>query len=205
MSKQKNRGKNSNYSPKTKIGRNGKTLCCNFFAGAGARKSTVASLLHGFLKLHGITSEYTAEYAKDLAWEGRLELKKLNDIKIFGEQHNRQFRLNGQVDIIISDSPLLLSSVYRESDPLMDALVMREYNKYENINFYMRRPKKYIRRGRKESRAEATKIDNKVRDLLDDRAINYKVIEGTLEGVNFVLETILKRLNVKQTYRIQRI
>ena len=179
-------------------------MCVNFYAGAGARKSTIASILHGFLKLHGITSEYTAEYAKDLAWEGRLDLK-INDMKIFGEQHNRQFRLNGKVDCIVSDSPLLLSSVYRSSDPLMDALVMREYNKYDNINFYMKRPTKYIQHGRKENRDEATKIDTKVLDLLNDRAIPFTTVEGTAEGANIVLSTILERLNTKQLYKVQRI
>jgi hypothetical protein len=192
----------SNYIPKTLVGKMGKTICVNFCAGAGARKSTVASLLHGFLKLHGITSEYTAEYAKDLAWEGRLDLK-INDIKIFGEQHNRQFRLNGKVDCIISDSPLFLSSVYRGQDSLMDALVMREYHKYDNINFYLKRPEKYIRRGRKENREGAVEIDNKVLELLNNKAIPYTTIQGTVDGVNTVLKIILERLNVKQLYKMQ--
>ena len=58
-------------------------------------------------------------------------------MKLFGEQSHKQWRLKGQVDIIISDSPLLLSSVYRESDSLMDALIMQEFNKYDNMNFLL--------------------------------------------------------------------
>ena len=106
----KKRQRSENYRPKTEAGKQGKTICVNLFAGAGARKSTIACTVHGILKMHGITSEYTGEYAKDLAWEGRLGLR-LNQVHIFGEQHDRQFRLGGQVDCIISDSPLLLSSV----------------------------------------------------------------------------------------------
>ena len=201
MGKKKQRSEN--YRPKTKIGQNGKTICVNFYAGAGARKSTVACVLHGLLKMHGVTSEYTAEYAKDLAWEGRLGLK-LNQIHLFGEQHNRQFRLDGQVDCIISDSPLLLSSVYRTSDTLMDALVMQEFNKYENINFYIIRGKSYIKKGRHETKTQATKIDKKILNFLNYKQIPYTKIDGTINGINQVLETILKRLNVTQKYKVCR-
>lgn len=201
----KDRKRSKNYSPQTEVGqKQEKTKCVNFFAGAGARKSTMATILHGMLKMHGITSEYTAEFAKDLAWEGRLELP-INDMYVFGQQHNRQFILNGKVDCIISDSPLLLSSVYRSNDSLMDALVMQEFNKYENINFYMVRPKEYNRKGRKENKAEATKIDQKTKSMLDYKQIPYYTIKGDLEGINFVLQIILKRLNTKQEYVIRKI
>ena len=193
--------RSENYRPKTTVGKQGKTICVNLFAGAGARKSTIACILHGILKMHGITSEYTGEYAKDLAWEGRLGLK-LNQIHIFGEQHNRQFRLDGQVDCIICDSPLLLSSVYRTNDNLMDALIMQEFNKYENINFYVNRGEVYIKRGRKESKKQATKIDEKIINLLNYKQIPYTKIEGTMEGVNQILETILKKLKVRQLYKV---
>jgi len=197
----KKKQRSENYRPKTEAGKQGKTICVNLFAGAGARKSTIACIVHGILKMHGITCEYTGEYAKDLAWEGRLGLR-LNQVFIFGEQHNRQFRLGGQVDCIISDSPLLLSSVYRTSDSLMDALIMQEFNKYGNINFYVNRGETYIKRGRRETRKQATKIDEKIINLLNDKHVPYIKIDGTMEGVNHVLETILKRLNVTQKYKV---
>ena len=199
----KKKQRSENYRPKTEAGKQGKTICVNFFAGVGARKSTIACTVHGILKMHGITSEYTGEHAKDLAWERRLGLR-LNQVHIFGEQHNRQFRLDGQVDCIISDSPLLLSSVYRTSDSLMDALLMQEFNKYENINFYVNRGKAYIKKGRRETRIQATKIDEKIINFLDYKQIPYTKIEGTADGINQVLETILKRLNVTQKYKVCR-
>jgi hypothetical protein len=162
-------------------------------------KSTIATFLHAMLKMHGVTSEYTAEYAKDLAWEGRLDLA-VDDLKLFGEQQHRQFRLKGKVDCIISDSPLLLSSIYRTNDNLLNALVLQEFNKYENINFYVIRKKKYIRRGRKEGKKEATKIDKKTRGYLDHNQIGYTEVEGSWDGALKVLEIVLKRLNIKQQY-----
>lgn len=193
------RTKNPNYIPQYWKGE--KTLCVNFLAGAGAGKSTIAVLLHGFLKMHGVTSEYTAEYAKDLAFEGRLELA-IDDLKLFGEQQHRQFRLRGKVDAIISDSPILLSSIYRTNDNLLDALVMQEFNKYENLNFYVVRKKRYIKAGRKETKEEATKIDTRTRKFLDDKQIPYTVVEGTWEGANQVLKIVLEKLNITQKYKI---
>ena len=195
--------KNPNYNPKTKVGTdNKKTICVNFFAGAGAGKSTVASIVHGFCKMHNVTSEYTAEYAKDMAWEGRLDLK-INDVHIFGEQHNRQFRLNGQVDCIISDSPLLLSSVYRTSDTLLHAFVLQEFKKYENLNFFVKRTKPFIKKGRQGGLSYATSIDQKIINMLDNEQIPYTTITGDLEGVNKAISIVLKRLNVTQKYIIR--
>ncbi|KKM97405.1 hypothetical protein LCGC14_1168310 [marine sediment metagenome] len=193
--------RSKNYRPATKAGARGKTLCVNLFAGAGARKSTIACTVHGLLKTHGITSEYTGEYAKDLAWEGRLTLK-VDQMKVFGEQSHRQFRLRGQVDVIISDSPLLLSSVYRTSDTLMDALILQEHNKYNNMNFFVSRGVSYIRKGRHETKKEAIEIDNKIIKLLNDKQIVYDSIGGEAEAINFVLGKVLQRLNIKQRYKI---
>ena len=196
--------RSENYKPKTEVGKQGKTICINFFAGAGAGKSTMASTVHALLKMHNINSEYTAEYAKDLAWEGRLELRK-NDIKIFSEQHNRQFRLQGQVDCIISDSPLLLSTIYRTPpDLLLHALVLQEFKRYDNLNFYVKRNKPFIPRGRQGNKRDATKIDSKTLKMLENEQIPFEIVKGTWEGANHVLKTVLKKLKVRQQYRVCR-
>ena len=88
------------------------TICINLFAGAGAGKSTIASGVFSLLKHHNVNAELITEYAKDLVWEGRLHLNR-NDIEIFTEQLKRQFRLHGKVDVMITDSPILLSRIIR--------------------------------------------------------------------------------------------
>jgi hypothetical protein len=196
--------RSKNYRPSTDEGGKGKTICVNLFGGAGIRKSTIACTVHGLCKIHGITSEYTGEYAKDLAWEGRLALK-VNQMKLFGEQHHKQWRLNGQVDIIISDSPLLLSSVYRTSDTLMDAIILQEHNKYDNMNFYLRRKSDYVKKGRHETKKEAITIDKKILKMLSDKHIPFDIIDGEWYASNYVLEKILKRLNIKQRYKVCKI
>lgn len=195
-----------NYKPKTDVGvKQKKTLCVNFFAGQGAGKSTIATTTQGMLKMHNVNSEYTAEHAKDLAWEGRLSLK-LNQMHLFAEQHNRQFRLNGQVDCIITDSPLPLCSVYQQPfDSLFHAMVMREFKKYENINFYIKRVKPYNPAGRLGDLKRGEDIDEKTMIMLDNEQIPYVVVNGDWCGANTVLKNVLERLNIKQLYETCRI
>lgn len=195
-----------NYSPQTEIARKSeKTLVVNLGSGAGAGKSTTACTLQGIFKMHGITSEYTGEHAKDMAWDGRLKLKR-NDVHMFAEQHNRQFRLDGQVDCIITDSPLFLTSVYKSpQDKILDALVMQEFNKYDNITFYIVRKKEFIARGREGDIKDAQEIDTATLDFLNNNNIPYTKIDGTWEGINQIAEMVLERLNVKQLYKICKI
>ena len=112
------------------------TICVNLFAGAGAGKSTCASGVFTLLKHHNVNAELITEYAKDLVWEERLHLNR-SDLEIFTEQLKRQHRLKGKVDVMVTDSPILLSSVYIEPiDELFHATVMREFKKYNNFYFF---------------------------------------------------------------------
>jgi len=180
------------------------TICVNLFAGAGAGKSTCATGIFTLLKHHNVNAEYVSEYAKDLVWEERLHLQR-NDLDIFTEQAKRQFRLNGKVDVMITDSPILLSSVYIQPfDELFHAIVMREFKKYNNMNFYINRIKQYLRIGRHESESGAKRIDEKVKEFLIREQIRYEERFGNNDTVNYIAGLVLKQLGKKQEYFITR-
>lgn len=174
------------------------TQCLNFFAGPGSGKSSIATGVFSILKHHNVNCEYTGEYAKTLAWDGRLT-GKVNSLKIFAEQHHRQFILDGKVDIIISDSPLLLSSAYvKPFDELFHAMVSREFKKYSNMNYFILREKEFIQKGRKENFEESKKMDENIYSLLEREQIPFKVVDGNYNAVNDIVEEVLERLGKRQ-------
>ncbi len=180
------------------------TILVNLFAGAGAGKSTCASGVFSLLKHHNVNAELITEYAKDLVWEGRLHLNR-NDMEIFSEQLRRQHRLRGKVDVMVTDSPILLSSIYIEPfDELFHATVMREFKKYNNMNYYIKRVKPYMKIGRAESKNGAKKIDDKVIEFLDREQVIYEKRLVDNETVNYITGLILGKLGIKQQYWIRR-
>ena len=94
---------------------NKKTIVVNLLAGPGAGKTTCAWEIASELKKRNLETEYVPEYAKEFVWEnktdildGSLEHQKI----LYEEQKRRVDRLLGKVDVIVTDSPTILSLLY---------------------------------------------------------------------------------------------
>lgn len=163
------------------------TTVINFFAGPGSGKSTTATGLFSRLKQEGHLAEYVSEYAKDVTWEGTHKLLE-NQLHIFSEQFRRQWRLQGKVRYVITDSPLLLSGVYyqhyrdapgqsvRYTKAFGDALLRtidEAYNSFNNVNVFIFRDKPYVQVGRSQEMEEADAISTEVLDFIADRGVPY--------------------------------
>ena len=180
----------------------------NFFCGPGCGKSTTAAALFTLLKLHdGIHCELVTEYAKDLVWEERHKTFE-NQFYLFAKQQHRVWRVADKVDFTITDSPLLLSNIYSEhynrycANATFYDYVLTEFNRYNNINFFIERKKKYTDAGRNESKQEAQIIDKKIKDYLHTHDIKYTSINGDMAGINTALDTILNLTGVNKKYEI---
>jgi len=150
-----------------------KTLFINLFGGPGTGKSTLCASIFTELKIKGIDCEMALEYAKDVVWEESFTKLK-NQIYIFGKQHSRIHRLIGKVDVVITDSPLINSIVYDQTDnPYLKSLVLHEFDKLNSINYFLNRGVSYNPNGRVQSIEDALKVDEKYRSLLVDNNIPF--------------------------------
>lgn len=168
------------------------TLVVNLFAGPGAGKSTGAAYVFSELKLRGIDCELVTEFAKDKVWEDNKEVFK-NQFYITGKQSFKISRCYGKVDFIITDSPILLGSIYTDSDKFKDA-VIEEFNKYNNLNIFIDRVKAYNPNGRNQTEEESKEIDNNLKEFLYKNNIDFISVPGNEAGYGRIIEEILKTI-----------
>ena len=87
-------------------------IVINFFGGPNSGKSTQAAGLFYKMKLEGYSVEHVNEYAKMCVWENRMEMLE-DQLYVMAKQNRRVKRLEGKVGYAVTDSPILLSSIYR--------------------------------------------------------------------------------------------
>lgn len=173
------------------------TLVVNLFAGPGSGKSTGAAYIFAKLKMRGINAELVTEYAKDLVWADNLSTLA-NQIHVYGEQSGRISRVAGKVQVIITDSPLLMSSCYcKETTPYHDAfcqLVKQDFEQYTNINYFLKRIKAYNPAGRLQDETAAKEKDSEIKAHLIANNTLYEEVKGFVDGYDKIVEDISKLL-----------
>lgn len=174
-----------------------KTIVVNMFAGPGAGKTTCAWQVASELKKRGYITEYVPEYAKELVWDknfdqldGTLDHQK----QLLEVQAHRLERLKGQVDFIVTDSPLMLNAIYLTGSPeemkRYTDQVYRRFAAYDNFSVFIQRGKSFEQAGRIHDLEQSRKIDQQIKDLLHD----YKIYYGTYtyETVRLVTDNCIK-------------
>ena len=114
------------------------TLFVNLFAGPGTGKSTTAAGLFYTLKNNSHNAELIQEYAKDKVWGEDFKTLQFQPY-ILGKQLYRQFRLMGQVDVAITDSPVLFSHIYKGFGWVegSDDVLLKQFNLFNNLNIFL--------------------------------------------------------------------
>lgn len=171
----------------------------NLFAGAGAGKTTAAWGLCYNLKLMGFNVEYVNEICKDLIWEGKTELLDGtfdNQCNLIDIQNEKLRRLVGSVDIIVTDSPLLLYAAYaQENKQAVEDKALSEFNEYNNYNIFIKRNESipFEQVGRIHNLEQSKEKDGQIRALLDENNLSYK--EYTATEVEFMSAEIQQHIN----------
>lgn len=172
------------------------TLVINLMGGPCSGKSTIASGLFYNLKKLGYNCELALEFAKDKVWEE--SLKVLDDqFYIFGKQFHKIFRLNGKVDVIITDSPLIMSLYYNKMpSKYFNDFVVEQFNQFNNLTFFIERnDNAYEESGRIQTKEEAEQIDKDIKNLMSLYYIKFHTLSCEI-AVDEITEIIK---NIKTT------
>lgn len=184
-------------------------IVVNLYGGPGSGKSTTAAGVFHELKVRGVNAELVTEYAKDKVWDKSLNMLD-NQLYIAAKQYHRQWRLIDQVDVIVTDSPLLLGLYYNRAynpkgitarkhiAPIFESLTLELYKSFENVNYFLNRTKPYNPKGRVQTEEQSIKIDQAIIGLLNEHGIYYLSLDGDLEAHITIANSITGLLDVKK-------
>ncbi len=139
-------------------------LVVNLFGAPGAGKSTGASYVFSQLKMMGVNAELVTEFAKD------------------------------KVDVVITDSPILLSAFYANDLVLgdeFDKLVTKVFNSYNSINVFINRVKPYNPSGRFQNETESDELSSKLLRFVTEHGVACRHYNGDLNGYDTLINDIL--------------
>ena len=179
------------------------TAIVNIFGGPGIGKSTTAAHLFALLKWRGVSCELVGEYAKERTWlEDFTTLD--NQLYVFGKQHHRQQAVVGQVDVIITDGPLLNSLVYHSdrTSSTFKKLVVEQFNRTNYFNVLLKRHKPYYEEGRSQSEKEAREIDRRIELLLLEHGIPHLDWTAGPENMPALVDELINRLAINPPHLV---
>lgn len=184
-----------NIQPITK-----QTVVVNCFAGPGAGKTTCAWEIASELKKHGIEAEYVGEYAKELVWDGNSKLldgSLQSQQQLYDVQNHRVHRLLGKVDVVVTDSPAILSAMYlKQPNAEFESKIIKDFMLQHNFNLFINRGDTFQQTGRIHNLEESKAIDKQIKNLLENNNIYYGIYEhSTINKVVRNIRTHLQKAN----------
>ena len=172
-------------------------LVVNLCGAPGAGKSTGAAYVFSKLKMQGVNCELVTEYAKDKVWEEDTTALN-NQAYVFGHQLFRLTKLEGKVDVAITDSPLLLSLIYNNDKKRLgeafNEVVKNCFNSFDNINFFIHRVKPYDPKGRLQTEKESDELSEIIKNCFIDNGEEVIEIIGDIIGYEDIVYTVLERI-----------
>ena len=175
---------------------NGKIKRICLYGGAGCGKSTLAAGLFYEMKKHGFNVEYVPEYIKDWAYEGRIP-KSFQQLYIFAKQLNREDVLFPHVSTIITDSPLLMNTVYSKKYNFVGwrqlvAMADLFEEKYPGLHIFLNRGDMgYRTEGRYEDIDGAKSMDAMIKEVLSE---NYAYTEFDSRDFEKIKQHVFKAM-----------
>lgn len=162
------------------------TKIINLYGAPGSGKSTIAAGLFFNMKMAGLNVELSTEYVKPKLFEENTYVFK-DQLYCFAKQQKKLRELNGKVDFVITDSPLLMSLIYNQTEvPLFNDLVVQYYEQYDNINFLLKRNHEYHMEGRIQTEQESDEVGEQLENYLNKYNIEYKTLPSNQSMYNIL-------------------
>jgi nicotinamide riboside kinase len=186
-----------------------KTYVVNLLGGSGLGKSTIAAAVFAELKMRKQHCELVREYVKELAWAGKV-VGPFGQSIIYGRQLERESDLYNKVDIVVTDSPLILCPVYQHHYSGHDTVKHAIFKDLEtarsqgvnHVNFLLDRQKEFDQRGRYEDESTAKLIDQKVKAFLVYHGISFiSVNVPDAERVKYIADKIMSLMSEESNDR----
>lgn len=165
------------------------TIVVNLYGQPSCGKSTGAAYIFSQLKMRGIDTELVTETAKDIVWEHN-DTALTNQLYILGLHSQRFWRLRNQVRVIVTDSPILLTEIYN-SEKCVNDTAEAFSSLFENLNFFVKRVKKYNPNGRLQTEIEANNIGTRIESMLIEKNTPYEIIKGNQKGYDKAVQLIV--------------
>lgn len=176
-----------------------KVKVINLFAGPGCGKSTAAAFVFSMLKSLGVNAELVTEVAKDITWEENFKALTCQPY-IAGKQIWRIDRCADGADVIVTDSPIMLTVLYNNDkliEPSFTETVAKKFSEYDNLNYVLSRVVPYSNNGRSYSYEESKLIDAATEELLHKYSIPYTKVSGGIEGYIEIVDDVFTKLDMK--------
>jgi energy-coupling factor transporter ATP-binding protein EcfA2 len=174
-------------------------LVVNLFGAPGAGKSTLALLVAGILKTKypEFSTECPDEIAKLAVYDEAHKALRCQ-IYIAGRQHWQIARCEGHADIVVCDSPILLSPVYGEDLPAAFFDVCVHYhNMYPSLNYFVTRRHAFESKARVHGEIDEAPISAKIEDTLKRGGVVYRETVSMIAEAYTIADEAAKSLKVK--------
>ena len=174
------------------------TKIINLVGSPSSGKSLIAALLFAELKMMHKRTEYVQEYAKTLVWQNRLD-ELANQYNVTMEQYKMINSVNGKVEYICLDSPLLLGIYYNRYHPdnvsnveKTEKMILDKIKEFDNIYIFIERNKEfpYEIEGRIHNEKESDDISIKLKEILKEFRIPYKSFRSDKSNIQEMLQYI---------------